>query len=101
MQPPGRPKMASVCSISKLLMSAWAPVSFIGEFLAGSGTGESADIGTKENDPPKGGRWTHALGQDVRQVRSTRISRPARIATSLPQLPPARQRRREWVLRPR
>src|SRR3954452_21455227 len=63
MQPPGSPNMTSTFSISRLLMRAWAPVSFIGRSFLGS-------LPENWNDPPAGRSWHGArceggvLGQD-------------------------------------
>src|SRR5271170_422020 len=58
MAPPGRPNMTSTCCISKLLISACAPVSSIGGFLfvdgrLSVGTSAASEAG-HENDLPSG-----------------------------------------------
>src|SRR5438093_1641632 len=57
--PPGRPNMTSTCSISRLLMRAWAPVSFMVSSVVGNekplavGEGRGA-LGGREAAPALG-----------------------------------------------
>src|SRR6202022_971392 len=71
MQPPGSPNMTSTPSNSRLLIRAWAPVSFIGSFSHGLANG------VRKLPRPPGGEVVDArAGASARQVRST-STRPA------------------------
>src|SRR5579875_776680 len=80
MQPPGRPNTTSVRSISRLLMRAWAPVSFM-VLQAGGGR----DSG-KEKTSPCGEAVDARLDRRARQVMSTTTGRGPVTATNLPRL---------------
>src|SRR6478672_1991830 len=64
MAPPGRPNMTSVCSISRLLISAWAPVScMVGASCCGDGSKESG-----QKKPPA---WARGENARARQRRAS------------------------------
>ena len=72
MAPPGRPKMTSVCSISRLLIRACAPVNCIGASL--SSRWLLSNWLAKQNDLPSGRPFdAHVFGERVRQVSTTEI----------------------------
>jgi hypothetical protein len=71
MAPPGRPKMTSVCSISRLFIRACAPVNFIGASL--SSRWLSSNLLAKQNDLPSGRPFDARVGERARQVSTTEI----------------------------
>jgi hypothetical protein len=84
MAPPGRPNMTSTCCISRLLISACAPVSSIGCSLVGDGRWVTVDggagppVGHRRADMKTtshlGGRKAHtAKKRRVRYERGTRV----------------------------